>query len=362
MLKSLSALFAGFLLVIITSYTFAPVAQAMMLDRVLVVVNDDIITYGEFQTALSGMRTKIAAMDEQMPPESVLEEKVLEQLVYEKLLQLHAVDTGITVTDAMLDQAMETLAKQNNMSIPQVMAQLEQDGISQEEFTESLKNQLLVQRVIERDVKQSISVLDSEVDGVLRNVNSEQPDRIYNLSNIQLAVSEDATPAELEKVTSRAQQLRQDIIQGKISFIVAAQKYSEAGNAADGGELGWKKADQLPALFADALKDMQEGSISAPLVSPAGIHLLKLNELKGSKQLLVEQTRARHILLRATTKVDIDHAVSQLQKTRQEILEGADFAVIATDISQDPGSAVKGGELGWLSKGETVPALSLIHI
>ena len=356
MLKSLSALFAGFLLVIITSYTFAPVAQAMMLDRVLVVVNDDIITYGEFQTALSGMRTKIAAMDEQMPPESVLEEKVLEQLVYEKLLQLHAVDTGITVTDAMLDQAMETLAKQNNMSIPQVMAQLEQDGISQEEFTASLKNQLLVQRVIERDVKQSISVLDSEVDGVLRNVNSEQPDRIYNLSNIQLAVSEDATPAELEKVTSRAQQLRQDIIQGKISFIVAAQKYSEAGNAADGGELGWKKADQLPALFADALKDMQEGSISAPLVSPAGIHLLKLNELKGSKQLLVEQTRARHILLRATTKVDIDHAVSQLQKTRQEILEGADFAVIATDISQDPGSAVKGGELGWLSNGETVPA------
>lgn len=356
MLKSLSALFAGFLLVIITSYACAPVAQAMMLDRVLVVVNDDIITYGEFQTALSGMRTKIAAMDEQMPPESVLEEKVLEQLVYEKLLQLHAVDTGITVTDAMLDQAMETLAKQNNMSVPQVMAQLEQDGISQEEFTESLKNQLLVQRVIERDVKQSISVLDSEVDGVLRNVKSEQPDRIYNLSNIQLAVSEDATPAELEKVTLRAQQLRQDIIQGKISFNVAAQKYSQAGNAADGGELGWKKADQLPALFADALKDMQEGSISAPLVSPAGIHLLKLNELKGSKQLLVEQTRARHILLRATTKVDIDHAVSQLQKTRQEILEGADFAVIATDISQDPGSAVKGGELGWLSKGETVPA------
>lgn len=356
MLKSLSGLFAGFLLLIITSYACAPVAQAMMLDRVLVVVNDDIITYGEFQTALSGMRAKIAAMDEQMPPESVLEEKVLEQLVYEKLLQLHAVDTGITVTDAMLDQAMETLAKQNNMSVPQVMAQLEQDGISQEEFTESLKNQLLVQRVIERDVKQSISVLDSEVDGVLRNIKSEQADRIYNLSNIQLSVSEDATPAELEKVTSRAQELRQNIIQGKISFNVAAQKYSQAGNAADGGELGWKKADQLPALFADALKDMQEGSISAPLVSPAGIHLLKLNELKGSKQLLVEQTRARHILLRATTKVDIDHAVSQLQNIRQEILEGADFAVIATDISQDPGSAVKGGELGWLSKGETVPA------
>ena len=328
----------------------------MMLDRVLVVVNDDIITYGEFEQALSSMRTQLASTGEQMPPESLIKEKVLEQLVFEKLLQLHAVDTGIKVTDAMMDLAMDNLAKQNNMTVPQVLAQLKQDGINEDEFKKSVKNQLLVQRVIERDVKQSISVQDSEVDGLLRNLATEQPDRIYNISNIQLPVSEDASSAELEQVKLRAEELRQSIIQGKISFPVAARKYSQARNATDGGELGWKKADQLPTLFADALKDMQEGGISQPLVSPAGIHLLKLNEIKGSKQLLVDQTRARHILLQAVNKIDVDHAVSQLQTIRKEIIDGADFAVIAADISQDPGSAVKGGELGWMSKGDTVPA------
>lgn len=356
MLKSLPGLFAGIILVIIAPFAGSAEAQAKMLDRVLVVVNDDIITYGEFERALSSMRTQLASTGEQMPPESVIKEKVLEQLVFEKLLQLHAVDTGIKITDAMMDLAMDNLAKQNNMTVPQVMAQLKQDGINEDEFKQSVKNQLLVQRVIERDVKQSISVQDSEVDGLLRNIANEQPDRIYNLSNIQLPVSEDASSAELEQVRLRAEELRQSIIQGEISFPVAARKYSQAGNATDGGVLGWKKADQLPTLFADALKDMQAGSISQPLVSPAGIHLLKLNELKGSKQLLVDQTRARHILLQAVNKVDIEHAVSQLQTVRQEIIDGADFAVIAADISQDPGSAVKGGELGWMNKGDTVPA------
>ena len=217
----------------------------------------------------------------------------------------------VKVADAMMDQAMENLAKQNNMTVPQVMAQLKRDGINEDEFKESVKNQLLVQRVIERDVKQSISVQDSEIDGVLRNIPGAQTDRIYNLSNIQLAVSEDASPEELEKVKLRAQEIRQSIIQGKISFSAAARKYSQAGNAADGGELGWKKADQLPALFANGLKGMQEGGVSEPLVSPAGIHILKLNELKGNKQVLVDQTKARHILLKATNKIDVDHAVSQ---------------------------------------------------
>ena len=356
MLNSLSGLFAGILLVIVASFVGAPVSQAMMLDRVLVVVNDDIITYGEFEQALSSMRAQLASAGEQMPPESLIKEKVLEQLVFEKLLQLHAVDTGIKVTDAMMDLAMDNLAKQNNMTVPQVLAQLKQDGINEDEFKKSVKNQLLVQRVIERDVKQSISVLESEVDGVLRNIPGQQTDRIYNISNIQLAVSEDASAEELEKVRLRAQELRQSIVQGKISFSAAARKYSQAGNAADGGELGWKKADQLPALFAAGLKGMQEGGISEPLVSPAGIHLLRLNELKGNKQLLVDQTRARHILLQATNKVDVEFAVSELQTVRKEILDGANFAEIAADISQDPGSAIKGGELGWLNKGDTVPA------
>lgn len=357
MLKALSGLFAGILLISVFSFAGITDARAMMLDRVLVVVNDDIITLGEFQAAMDSMRDNLASAGEQMPPENVLEEKVLEQLVFEKLLQLHAVETGINVTDAMLDLAMENLAQQNNMSVQQVMEQLRKDGINEEDFKQSVKNQLLVQRVIERDVKQSITVLDSEVDGVIGGISRQQPDRIYNISNIQLAVSEDASAEELEKARQRGIELRQSIIQGKVSFEAAAKQFSQAENAGDGGVLGWKKADQLPTLFSDALKNMNQGEISQPLVSPAGIHLLKLNETRGgSKQVLVDQTRARHILLRATEKVDIDYAVSELNKIRQYILGGDDFAAIAKEFSQDPGSAVKGGELGWMSKGDTVPA------
>jgi peptidyl-prolyl cis-trans isomerase SurA len=144
-------------------------------------------------------------------------------------------------------------------------------------------------------------------------------------------------------------------LNGKISFEAAARNYSQAGNADAGGTLGWKTADQLPGLFADALKDMKEGDISLPLVSPGGIHLLKLNQLKGSKQLMVDQARARHILLKASNKVDIQYAISEMEKIRQRILAGEDFGVLAAELSQDTGSAIKGGELGWLNKGDTVP-------
>jgi peptidyl-prolyl cis-trans isomerase SurA len=153
MSKPLYRLFAGIILLAASSFGTAVDAQAMMLDRVLVVINDDIITYGEFDTALNAMRNKLEAVDEPLPPENILKEKVLEQLVFEKLLQLHAVETGINITDEMLNKAMVNLAKQNNMTVPQVLEQLKQDGMSEAEFRKNLREQLLVQRVIDRDVK-----------------------------------------------------------------------------------------------------------------------------------------------------------------------------------------------------------------
>jgi len=356
MSKTLYRLFAGVILLTASSCCTAVDAQAMMLDRVLVVVNDDIITYGEFDSALKAMRNKLETVDEPLPPENILKEKVLEQLVFEKLLQLHAVETGINITDEMLNKAIENLAKQNNLTVAEVLDQLKRDGMSETEFRKNLGEQMLIQRVIDRDVKGSISVLDSEVDGILRNISQAQPSRVYDISNIQLPVNEEPTPAQLEKGRQSASKLRQRILGGQISFEAAARSYSQAGNAEEGGALGWKSDEQLPALFADALKDMNEGDISQPLVSPGGIHLLKLNKLKGSKQQLVVQVKARHILLKATNKIDIEHAVSEMNKIREEIIAGEDFAVLAAEFSQDTGSAIKGGELGWMGEGETVPA------
>ncbi|GMR06536.1 MAG: peptidylprolyl isomerase [Gammaproteobacteria bacterium] len=356
MLKHLLSLVSALLLLGSTLPVVAQAAPVTMLDRVLVVVDDDIITLGEFESALKGMQDKLAATGEKIPSEKIFKEKVLEQLVYTKLLQLHAENTGINVTDEMLKQAMERLAKQNNLTVPQILQKLKEDGVSEETFKEDLKRQLLVQRVIERDVKRGVSVQESEIDGILKNVVKDQPDRLYNLSHIMLPLNEEAAPADLEKGRERGKSLRRRILDGKIGFEAAARKYSGAADSEDGGGLDWKTRDQLPALFADALEGMQEGDISEPLVSPSGIHLLKLNQLKGSKQLLVNQTRARHILFKAKNKVDIEHAKSEMLKIRQRILAGEDFGELATELSQDSGSAIKGGELGWLNKGDTVPA------
>jgi peptidyl-prolyl cis-trans isomerase SurA len=333
----------------------AAASYAETLDRVLVIVNDDIITLDDFEKATGQMKKSLRAQGEQVPADSVLKESVLEQLVFEKLLQQHAVTTGINVTDSMLDQAVQNVAAQNNMSVTDVLQKLERDGLSEKTFRESLKNQLLVQRVIDRDVKSRISVLDSEVEGILRNMQQGQADRAYNVSIIQFAVSDDADPQEMQQVTDQASALRSRIEQGQVSFESAARKFSAAVNASEGGSLGWKTADQLPEVFAQVLSKMAAGSLSEPLSTPAGVYLLKLNEVKGSQQKMVSQTRARHILLKASNKVDIEHAREEIQKIRERIISGENFAAIATDISQDTGSAIKGGDLGWLNKGDTVP-------
>jgi len=235
----------------ITWLVIALPVQAQMLDRVLVVVNDDIITLGEFEKALTEMRSKLAQAGQAAPSERELREKVIEQMVFEKLLQLHAGDTGINVSEAMLDEATKNLARQNNLSEEQLYRQLKADNISTEEFRKNLKNQLLIQRVIDRDVKRQISVLDSEVDAILGNLSQGQANRSYNISHIQLAINDETSADEIEKVTQRGDDLRRQILAGEISFEDAAIRYSRAATAEDGGKLGWKTKAQLPALFAE---------------------------------------------------------------------------------------------------------------
>jgi peptidyl-prolyl cis-trans isomerase SurA len=327
-----------------------------MLDRVLVVVNDDIITLDDLENAITDMRGKLRAAGEAVPGTSELKQQVLEQLVLEKLLYQRAIETGVNIGPNMLDNAVEKVARQNNLSAAQLMSKLESEGISADQFREELRKQLLVQAVIDRDIKSNITVLDSEVDGILRNLPGGQQNRAYNVSTIQFAVAENSSAEEMERVISKANDIRSRLIRDETSFASAAKKFSSADNAEQGGELGWKTTDQLPDLFANTLKKMNKGEISEPLKTPAGIYLLKLNDLKGSQQQLVEQTRARHILLKATNKVDINHAKKELLDIRNRVISGEDFVSIATEISQDTASAIKGGELGWLSPGDTVAA------
>ncbi len=334
-------------------------AQNIPLDRVLAVVNDDIITMQELEEQAGIAKARMKQQGTPLPDENLLRQKVLEKLIFEKLQIQSAKDAGVIISEDMIDQALTSVAQRNNLSIDQILAKLKDEGVNETVFRQSLKDQLAVQAIIDREVKGRISVTDSEVDAMLERMQQAgSGNRSYNLSHILITTPDDASQEDILAAIQRAEELLGRIRSGELSFKEAAVSYSDAQDGIDGGGLGWRTPDQLPAIFTDALKSMQKGDVSPILRSPNGIHILALNEVKGADvdRQMAMQTSARHILISAETPVDIRAAEERLAQMREEILAGGDFAELALKYSEDPGSAAKGGELGWMNKGETVPA------
>jgi peptidyl-prolyl cis-trans isomerase SurA len=334
-------------------------AETIPLDRVLAVVNDDIITMRELEEQAAITRSRMNQQGTPIPDENILLQKVLEKLVYEKLQVQSAKDAGVVISEDMINQALNNVAQRNNLSIDQVLDKLKDEGVTEKVFRQNLKDQLAVQAIVDRDVKGRVSVSDSEVDAMLERLGqSGQSNRTYGLSHILITTPDDASQDDIRAAIASAEALVKDIRSGELTFSEAAVRHSDAQDGIDGGALGWKTPDQLPAIFSEALASMAKGDISPVLRSPNGIHILFLQDIKGSggQQQMVTQTSARHILISATTPVEIRDAQARLAEMRAEILAGKDFAELALNNSEDPGSAVKGGELGWMNKGETVPA------
>jgi peptidyl-prolyl cis-trans isomerase SurA len=338
----------------------ADARAAIPLDRVLVVVNDEIITLQELQTQIGIARVKIRDEQADVPSEKLLKEKVLEQLIYQKLQQQYARETGIVINDAMVDRAVESVASRNKISVDQLLDTLRTEGVSVQDFKDELKGQLVIQQLIERDIKSQVTVSEGEVDAVLGNIGASLQQRSYNVSHILISLDDDATAADIKSAQERAARLLERIRSGELDFAEAARRYSQAGDSSQGGELGWKSTDQLPTIFTDELRSMQPGQVSSVLTSPNGVHILKLNDARGgamqSARQTAEETRARHILLRAENPAELRAASNEMQRIRDRIMAGEDFGKLANEFSQDPGSAIKNGDLGWLKQGETVPA------
>jgi len=340
-------------------FLFLAPAQAapVPLDRILAVVNDDIITLQELEEQSALTKARIRQEGGQLPEERLLRQKVLERMVYERLQVQRAAELGVVVSEEMIDRALQNVAAQNRMTVPEVLASLGDEGVSEELFRQRLKDQIAVQQVIEREIKSRVSVTDAEVDAVLDTIGqSSVGNAAYDLSHILIPIPDSATAADAEATLARASTLVNQIRQGQVGFAEASARYSRAPNALEGGRLGWKTADQLPTLFIEALRGMQPGQLSEPLRSPNGIHIILLHEVRGGDRQLARQTHARHILIRATTNPDIRAAQAKLQRLREQLLAGElDFAVVAREMSEDPGSAIRGGDLGWIDPGQTVP-------
>jgi peptidyl-prolyl cis-trans isomerase SurA len=332
------------------------VAQRVeLLDRIVAVVNADVITRLELDRENSIAQETLRRQGTPLPQRDVLEKQLLERLITKNVLMQYARQTGLRVTDPEVEAALERIAAENKLKSADLRQAVEKGGVPFARFRDDLRGELLISKLREREVETKISVTDTEIQNFLRTQEA-QPERVdeYNLSHILVTVPEQASPEELKLRRGRAEAALGQIRQGG-DFRQAAASYSDAPDALQGGDMGWRPAGRLPSIFLQALKDMKVGQASDIVRSPAGFHILKLNDKRGNDTpILVNQTHARHILVRLNEVVSENDARNRLGEVKDRIENGADFAELAR-LHSDDTTAARGGDLGWVSPGDTVP-------
>jgi peptidyl-prolyl cis-trans isomerase SurA len=350
------------LLLFLVSCALASAALAQPVkpvDRIVAIVDKDVVTMTELQARVAAAERELRRQGTALPDRKVLERQVLEQLILQKAQLRLAKNIGIQVDDVQLDRAMERIAESNRLSMAEFRRRLEADGIPFEQFREEVRDQILLSRVREREVDNKIQVSESEIDLFLEeNKVATTESTEYDVAHILVRVPEQASPTQIAAARERAEKVREEAA-GGADFAKLAASYSDGPNALRGGALGWRSAERLPELFAKALKDMKPGQVSEVLRSPAGFHVLKLIDRRSAGSVAgapqVVQTHARHILIKTSEAVSQDDARRRLTDLRERIVRGgADFADLARQYSED-GSAARGGDLGWLYPGDTVP-------
>jgi len=328
-------------------------------DRIVAIVDKDVVTMTELQARVAAAERELRRQGTALPDRKVLEQQVLEQLILQKAQLRLAKNTGIQIDDVQLDRAIARIAESNKLSVPEFRRRLEADGIAYEPFREEVREQILLARVREREVDNKIQVSESEIDLFLEENKVTTTERTeYEVAHILVRVPEQANPEQVAAARARVDEVRAEAV-GGADFAKLAASYSDGPNALKGGALGWRSAERLPGLFATALKDMKPGEVSAVLRSPAGFHLLKLVDRRDAGGVVgapqVTQTHARHILIKTNEAVSENDARRRLLDLRERITRGgADFAELARLHSEDA-SAARGGDLGWLYPGDTVP-------
>lgn len=352
-------LFCACLLALFVGVAAAQTAPRVeLVDRIVAVVNTDVITQRDLNDRMSTIEHQLQKQHTQVPPHDVLQKQVLERMINDKVQLQFAHDNGIQVNDSDVDSAIERIAAGNKLSVDEFRRALVSDGLSYPKFREDIRAEIILSRVRDREVNSRVRVSESEIDNFLadpKTTAATQATSEFNISHILVRVPERASPEQVNARLRRAQDVQQRARGGQ-SFAELAVTYSDAPDALKGGDIGWRQQGRLPELFATALEKMQPGDVSDILRSPAGFHILKLNDRRGGSNApaLVEQTHARHILMRTSELVSEAEAKRKLTLLRERVLQGADFAELAR-LNSDDGSAARGGDLGWVLPGDTVP-------
>jgi peptidyl-prolyl cis-trans isomerase SurA len=330
-------------------------SRVVPVDRIVAVVNDEVITQNDLNERVMLVVRQFQRQGGQLPPADVLSRQILERMINDLVQVQLAKETGIRVDDAALDRTIERIAQENKLSVRDFRAALERDGMKYPRFREDIRSEILVARLREREVENAVVVTDAEIETELaREERDKTADTEFRLAHILVLVPPQASPEQIEARRVRALQALTQV-RGGTDFAQVAATYSDAPDATQGGSLGWRPAGRLPTLFLDALERMQPGDVSDVLRSPNGFHMVKLLEKRGrAAPAGVQQANVRHILLRAREGLSESDARERLRRLRERIVGGADFAEIAKVHSEDA-SAQRGGDLGWVAPGDTVP-------
>lgn len=319
-------------------------AAAQQLDSIVAVVEEDVILRSELDLAVAGIVDRIRAAGEQMPPRDLLEKQVLERMIVRELQVQRALQTGIRVSDSDIDQALVNLAQGNGITVQRMRQLLEQDGEDFSEFRNNIGEELLTERLRQRIVAGMPPISDTEVDIMLTS--EELSGGEYNISHIMVSVPEGATPDEITAAREEAEDIHRRLTEG-LDFASAAISYSDSQEALEGGEVGWRDLNSVPAFLADAIQELNPGEVSEPVRSPAGYHIVKVNDYRDRGQVVMEEYKARHIMIENNEIVTPRDAMEEIAAIRQQIVDGADFGELAREHSDDPTSANLGGDMGW---------------
>ncbi|MBK1693775.1 molecular chaperone SurA [Chromatium weissei] len=325
------------------------------LDAIIAVVNDDVVVRSELNKEINLVLPQLRQQGTAEPPRAQLEKQVLDRLILKRLQRLRAKEVGIEVDDSTLNEALTGIAKRNNLGLEELQKTLEAGGIRFNDFREDTRSQILNSRLQNQEVVSKIRVTEPEIDRFLAKESSRLIEREQvRLQHILVALPENPTSEQIKIAETKANRLVAELRRGA-DFSETAVRESDGRNALEGGDLGWFEMGAVPALVGDLATTMAEGEISNPLRNASGFHIIKLREIKGATSKNINQTKARHILIRTNELVSDEDAKRRLAQLRQRVLNGEDFATLARAHSDDTGSALKGGDLGWVNPGDTVP-------
>jgi peptidyl-prolyl cis-trans isomerase SurA len=336
-------------------FTASALGQAEPLDRIIAVVNDQIVLSSELDAEIELVTAQLRQRGGSLPPREAIERQVLERLIAQKLQLAMAERVGIRVDDATLNAATQRIAEQNKLSLSEFRDTLEREGLDYAKFRAGLRKEIALARLHQRQTESQVNVTPQEVEEFLASQGPAGAGTEYLLGHILIATPEQASAEQLEAARAEAAEVQAKADAGE-DFGQLAATYSDSGTALEGGSLGWRGQAELPTLFADQVPRLQVGGKVQVTQSPSGFHVIKLLDRRDTGRQVVEQTHARHILIRTNEVVTDADARLRLESLKRRIEGGENFGELARANSDDKGSAVQGGDLGWASPGTYVPA------